>query len=139
MLPPQDLEHRGLVLTEFDLDAALARHPQIVLVDELAHSNHPGARHPKRWMDVEVLLDAGIDVCTTVNVQHVESVNDIVAQITGVVVRETVPDRVFDAADEVELIDLPPDDLLQRHYARARSMRRKKADTRWRRFSARAT
>jgi len=114
VLPPQKLEHRGLILTEFDLDAALERHPQIVVVDELAHSNHPGARHPKRWMDIVELLDAGIDVYTTVNVQHVESLNDIVAQITGVTVRETVPDRVFDAADEVELVDLPPDDLLQR-------------------------
>lgn len=138
VLPPQDLEHRGLVLTEFDLDAALARHPQIVLVDELAHSNHPGARHPKRWMDIVELLDAGIDVYTTVNVQHVESVNDIVAQITGVVVRETVPDRVFDAADEVELIDLPPDDLLQR-LREGKVYAPEKADTRWRRFSARAT
>jgi len=114
VLPPQNLEHRGIMLGEFDLDAALVRHPQVVVVDELAHTNHPGARHPKRWMDIVELLDAGIDVFTTVNVQHVESLNDIVAQITGVVVRETVPDRVFDAADEVELVDLPPDDLLQR-------------------------
>jgi two-component system sensor histidine kinase KdpD len=114
VLPPQKLEHRGITLGEFDLDAALRRKPQIVAVDELAHSNHPGARHPKRWMDVVELLDAGIDVYTTVNVQHVESLNDIVAQITGVIVRETVPDRVFDSADEVELVDLPPDDLLQR-------------------------
>jgi two-component system sensor histidine kinase KdpD len=114
ILPPQKLPHRSIVLTEFDLDAALQRHPQIVVVDELAHTNHPGARHPKRWMDIVELLDAGIDVYTTVNVQHLESLNDIVAQITGVVVRETVPDRVFDAADEVEIVDLPPDDLLQR-------------------------
>jgi two-component system sensor histidine kinase KdpD len=114
ILPPQKLEHRGITLTEFDLDAALKRKPQIVVVDELAHSNHPGARHPKRWMDVVELLDAGVDVYTTVNVQHVESLNDIVAQITGVTVQETVPDRVFDSADEVELVDLPPDDLLQR-------------------------
>jgi len=114
VLPPQKLEHSGITLTEFDLDAALQRHPQVVAVDELAHSNHPGARHPKRWMDIVELLDAGIDVYTTVNVQHVESLNDIVAQITGVTVQETVPDRVFDAADEVELVDLPPDDLLQR-------------------------
>ncbi|HSE13807.1 MAG TPA: sensor histidine kinase KdpD [Rudaea sp.] len=114
VLPPQKLEHRGVVLAEFDLDAALRRHPATILVDELAHTNHPGARHPKRWMDIEELLDAGIDVYTTVNVQHLESLNDIVAQITGVQVRETVPDRVFDAADEVELVDLPPDDLLQR-------------------------
>jgi len=114
VLPPQRLEHRGVVLTEFDVDAALKRHPRVVCVDELAHSNHLGARHPKRWMDVEELLVAGIDVYTTVNVQHIESLNDVVAQITGVQVRETVPDRVFDAADEVELVDLPPDELIQR-------------------------
>ncbi|HSC12971.1 MAG TPA: sensor histidine kinase KdpD [Rhodanobacteraceae bacterium] len=114
ILPPQKLEHRGIRLTEFDLDAALRRHPHTILVDELAHSNHPGARHPKRWMDIEELLDAGIDVCTTVNVQHLESLNDVVAQITGVQVRETVPDKVFDSADEIELVDLAPEDLLQR-------------------------
>ena len=114
VLPPQKLEHRAIALTEFDLDVALHRRPQVIVVDELAHSNHPGARHPKRWMDIVELLDAGIDVYTTVNVQHVESLNDIVAQITGVTVRETVPDCVFDSADEVELVDLPPDDLLQR-------------------------
>ena len=114
ILPPQKLEHRGIVLNEFDLDAALKRGPRLIVVDELAHSDHPGARHPKRWMDVEELLGAGIDVYTTVNVQHVESLNDVVAQITGVEVRETVADRVFDAADEVELVDLPPDELLQR-------------------------
>ena len=114
ILPPQLLEHRGVTLAEFDLDAALQRKPAVIVVDELAHSNHPGARHPKRWMDIEELLDAGIDVYTTVNVQHLESLNDVVAQITGVQVRETVPDKVFDSADEVELVDLPPDDLLQR-------------------------
>jgi two-component system sensor histidine kinase KdpD len=114
VLPAQQLEYRGVTLSEFDVDAALRRHPRVLCVDELAHSNHPGARHPKRWMDVEELLNAGIDVYTTVNVQHIESLNDVVAQITGVQVRETVPDRVFDAADEVELVDLPPDDLLQR-------------------------
>jgi len=114
VLPPQQLEYRGMTLTEFDLDAALKRAPRLIVVDELAHSNHPGARHPKRWMDVEELLYAGIDVYTTINVQHVESLNDVVAQITGVQVQETVPDRVFDAADEVELVDLPPDELLQR-------------------------
>jgi len=114
ILPPQKLEHRGIVLTEFDLDAALRRRPRTILVDELAHSNHPGARHPKRWMDIEELLDAGIDVYTTVNVQHLESLNDVVTQITGVQVRETVPDKVFDAADEIELVDLAPVDLLQR-------------------------
>jgi two-component system sensor histidine kinase KdpD len=114
LLPPLRLEHRGIALTEFDLDACLARAPKVVLVDELAHTNHSGARHAKRWMDVEELLDAGIDVYTTVNVQHIESLNDVVAQITGVQVRETVPDKVFDGADEVELIDLPPDELLER-------------------------
>jgi two-component system sensor histidine kinase KdpD len=114
VLPPQELEHRGIRLNEFDLDGALSRHPTLLVVDELAHTNHPGARHPKRWMDVQELLAAGIDVFTTVNVQHVESVNDVVAQITGVQVRETVPDKVFDGADEVELVDLPPDELMQR-------------------------
>ncbi|HEX3124955.1 MAG TPA: sensor histidine kinase KdpD [Rhodanobacteraceae bacterium] len=114
ILPPQRLEHRGIVLAEFDLDAALRRRPGTILVDELAHSNHPGARHPKRWMDIEELLATGIDVHTTVNVQHLESLNDIVTQITGVQVRETVPDKVFDAADEIELVDLPPEELLQR-------------------------
>jgi len=114
ILPPLRLEHRGIALAEFDLDAALARRPRLLLVDELAHSNPPGARHPKRWQDIDELLDAGIDVYTTVNVQHVESLKDIVAQITGVDVRETIPDAVFSAADEVELVDLPPDDLLER-------------------------
>ena len=114
ILPPLRLEHRGIELTEFDLDACLARAPKVVAVDELAHTNHPGARHAKRWMDVEELLDAGIDVYSTVNVQHIESLNDVVAQITGVHVRETVPDKVFDSAGEVELIDLPPDELLER-------------------------
>ena len=114
ILPPQRLEHRGLILAEFDLDAALARRPQLLLVDELAHSNHPGARHPKRWQDVEELLGAGIDVYTTLNVQHLESLNDIVAQITGVEVRETVPDSVFASASDVELVDLPPDELIER-------------------------
>ncbi len=114
ILPPQHLEHRGVTLAEFDLDAALQRKPAVIVVDELAHSNHPGARHPKRWMDIEELLHAGIDVHTTVNVQHLESLNDVIAQITGVQVRETVPDKVFDSANEVELVDLPPDELLQR-------------------------
>jgi two-component system sensor histidine kinase KdpD len=114
ILPPMPLEHRGITLTEFDLDGALARKPKLLIVDELAHSNHPGARHPKRWQDVEELLSAGIDVYTTLNVQHLESLHDVVAQITGVDVRETVPDRVFASADEVELVDLPPDELLER-------------------------
>ena len=97
-----------------DLDAILARRPQIVLVDELAHTNAPGSRHPKRYLDVEELLDRGIDVYTTVNIQHIESLNDVVAQITRVRVRETVPDSIFDRADAVELVDLTPDDLIQR-------------------------
>jgi two-component system sensor histidine kinase KdpD len=113
-LLPRAVEYRGATLREFDIDAALARKPQLILVDELAHTNAPGARHPKRWQDIEELLAAGVDVYTTVNVQHLESLNDVVAQITGVSVHETVPDRVIDAADEVELIDLTPDDLLQR-------------------------
>ncbi len=99
---------------EFDLDAALARHPAVILMDELAHSNARGSRHPKRWQDIEELLDAGIDVMTTVNVQHLESLNDVVGGVTGIRVRETVPDPFFDAADEVVLVDLPPDDLRQR-------------------------
>ncbi len=101
-------------MKEFDLDGALARRPALILVDELAHSNAPGSRHPKRWQDVEELLEAGIDVFTTVNVQHLESLNDVVSGITGVQVRETVPDPFFDAADDVVLVDLPPDDLRQR-------------------------
>src|SRR5215475_12478681 len=114
ILPRRPVAYRGTTLQDFDLDAALGRHPTLILVDELAHTNPPGTRHPKRWQDVEELLDAGINVYTTVNVQHVESLNDVVAKITGVVVRETVPDSILEEADEVELIDLPPDDLLQR-------------------------
>ena len=104
----------GVDLPEMDLDAVLASKPQIALVDELAHSNAPGSRHEKRWQDVEELLAAGIDVYTTVNIQHFESLNDVVAQITGVVVRETVPDRLLDTAFEIRLVDIPPEDLLQR-------------------------
>ncbi len=113
-LPPRALDNRGATLREFDLDTALARRPTLILVDELAHTNAPGSRHAKRWQDVLALPDAGINVYSTLNVQHVESLNDVVARITGVVVRETVPDSVVEQADEVELIDLPPDDLLQR-------------------------
>lgn len=113
-LPPRRLEYRGAKLAEFDLDGALARRPTVILVDELAHSNTPGVRHTRRWQDVMELLDAGIHVYTTLNIQHLESLNDVVTKITGVPVRETVPDSVLDAADEIELIDLPPDDLLQR-------------------------
>src|SRR5467141_1911795 len=113
-VPRQRVEYRGQSLEEMDLDAIIARHPQIVLVDELAHTNAPGSRHPKRYLDVEELLTHGIDVYTTVNIQHIESLNDVVAQITHVRVRETVPDSVFDRADAVELVDLTPDDLIQR-------------------------
>lgn len=113
-LARRGVEYRGTVLQEFDLDAALVRCPAIILLDELAHTNAPGLRHAKRWQDVQELLKAGVSVFTTVNVQHLEGLNDIVAQITGVRVRETVPDSVLERADDVELIDLPPDDLLQR-------------------------
>ncbi|WP_311790705.1 MULTISPECIES: two-component system sensor histidine kinase KdpD [Pantoea] len=99
---------------EFDLDAALARHPAVILMDELAHTNVQGSRHPKRWQDIDELLDAGIDVITTVNVQHLESLNDVVGGVTGIRVRETLPDPFFDSADEIVLVDLPPDDLRQR-------------------------
>jgi two-component system sensor histidine kinase KdpD len=114
VLAPKTISYRGKVLTDFDLDGALARHPSLVLVDELAHSNAAGARHPKRWQDVEELLDAGIDVFTTLNVQHLESLNDVVGGITNVRVWETVPDTVFDAADEVVLVDIPAEELLAR-------------------------
>src|SRR3974377_1634836 len=97
-----------------DLDAIIARRPQLVLVDELAHTNVEGSRHPKRYLDVEELMGCGIDVYTTINIQHIESLNDVVAQITHVRVRETVPDAVFDRADAVELVDLTPDDLIER-------------------------
>ena len=114
VLPPRFVEYRGTKLREFDLDAALARKPGLILVDELAHTNAPGSRHAKRWEDTVELLDAGINVYTTLNVQHLESLNDVVQQVTGVIVRETVPDSVVEQADEIELIDLPPDDLIQR-------------------------
>jgi two-component system sensor histidine kinase KdpD len=117
-LPYLWTEYRGARVREFDLDAALARRPQLLLVDELAHSNpaegEPRPRHAKRWQDIEELLEMGVDVCTTVNVQHIESLNDVVAGITGVRMQETVPDRVFETADEVELIDIPPDELIER-------------------------
>ncbi len=114
ILPPKSIEYRGKTLLEFDLDAALARHPQLILIDELAHSNVTGTRHPKRWQDVDELLAAGIDVFSTLNVQHLESLNDVVGGITNVRVWETVPDKVFDAADEVVLVDIPADELLAR-------------------------
>ncbi|HLH88572.1 MAG TPA: sensor histidine kinase KdpD [Xanthobacteraceae bacterium] len=114
VVPRRRIPYRGQWLEEMDLDAILARRPQIVLVDELAHTNAEGSRHPKRHLDVEELRNHGIDVYTTVNIQHIESLNDVVAQITHVRVRETVPDAVFDRADAVELVDLTPDDLIQR-------------------------
>ena len=113
-IAPRVVEYRGIMLQEFDIDAALRRKPALILLDELAHTNAAGSRHARRWQDAEELLAAGIDVHTTLNVQHVESLNDVVASITGVVVRETVPDGVVDRADEIELVDLPPDELLQR-------------------------
>jgi two-component system sensor histidine kinase KdpD len=113
-LPLREVAYRDRSLHEFDLDAALARHPAVMLMDELAHSNVAGTRHPKRWQDIEELLAAGINVYSTVNVQHLETLNDVVGGITGIRVWETVPDRVFDLADEVVLVDLPPDELLQR-------------------------
>jgi two-component system sensor histidine kinase KdpD len=120
-LPYLSVQYRGATLRDFDLDAALARRPQLLLVDELAHSNpvegEPRPRHAKRWQDVEELLAAGVDVYTTINVQHIESLNDVVAGITRVRMQETVPDRVFEIADEVELIDTPPDELLERLHA----------------------
>ncbi len=114
LLPRRKVEYRGRVLEELDLDAALSRKPQLLLVDELAHTNAPGSRHPKRWQDIGEILDAGIDVFSTMNVQHIESLNDVIAQITRVQVRETVPDSVVDRADAIELVDIAPEELLQR-------------------------
>ncbi len=114
IMPRREVEYRGRTLAEMDLDALLARRPQLALVDELAHTNAPGSRHPKRYMDVEELIAAGIDVYTTLNVQHIESLNDVVARITRIRVRETVPDSIIDKADDIELIDLTPEDLIQR-------------------------
>jgi two-component system, OmpR family, sensor histidine kinase KdpD len=114
VIPRQNVEYKGQLLREMDLDAILVRRPQIVLIDELAHTNAEGSRHPKRYLDVEEIRNNGIDVYTTVNIQHIESLNDVVAQITHVRVRETVPDATFDRADAVELIDLTPDDLIAR-------------------------
>jgi len=114
VIPRKIVEYRNVMIPEMDLDAVLVAHPHLVLVDELAHSNAPGSRHQKRYHDIEELLDSGIDVYTTLNIQHVESLNDVVAQITGVQVRETIPDRVIDEANEIELVDLAPPELLQR-------------------------
>jgi two-component system sensor histidine kinase KdpD len=114
IVPPKVIEYHGTTFTELDTDAVIARNPTTVLVDELAHTNVPGTHHEKRWQSVEELLDAGINVLSTVNVQHLQSLNDTVCTITGVCVRETLPDRVLDQADEVELIDVPPDALINR-------------------------
>ncbi|CAO4173392.1 histidine kinase [Methylorubrum populi] len=114
VIPRRSVPYHGTVLEEMDLDALLTRRPALALVDELAHTNAPGSRHPKRYQDVEELLDAGIDVLTTLNIQHVESLNDVVASITRIRVRETVPDSILDRADDIEVVDLNPDDLIQR-------------------------
>lgn len=114
IMPMVEVTHKGITLREFNLDAAKVRKPAIILMDELAHTNAPGSRHPKRWQDVEELLTAGIDVYTTLNVQHLESLSDLVAGVTGVRVKETVPDSVFDTADDITLVDIPTDELLKR-------------------------
>ncbi|HEV3230652.1 MAG TPA: sensor histidine kinase KdpD [Candidatus Dormibacteraeota bacterium] len=114
VIPRQKIEYRGTELEEMDLEVALVRHPRVALVDELAHSNAPGARNAKRWQDVEVLRDAGIDVISTLNVQHVESVKDVVERITGITVRETIPDAVLDGADEIQFVDIAPEALRKR-------------------------
>lgn len=114
IIPRRRVEYKGRWLDEMDLAAILDRQPQLVLVDELAHTNAPGSRHPKQYMDVEELLGAGINVYATLSIQHVESLNDVVAQITRIRVRETVPDSIIDRADDIELVDLTPDDLIQR-------------------------
>ncbi|MEZ5691056.1 MAG: sensor histidine kinase KdpD [Rickettsiales bacterium] len=114
IIPCREIEYKGTLIKEFDIDAAIARKPQLILLDELAHTNAPNSRHPKRWHDVDELLDAGINVYTTINVQHLESLNDVVARITGVWVKETVPDIIFDKADEISLVDIPSEELLKR-------------------------
>ena len=114
ILPRKKVPYKNISLSEFDVDLALKRHPSTILVDELAHTNAPGSRHLKRWQDVEELLDAGINVYTTLNVQHCDSANDVVAQVTGITVQETVPDTFVEKADDIELVDLPPEDLLKR-------------------------
>jgi two-component system sensor histidine kinase KdpD len=114
VVPRRTLTYRGATFTEMDLDAVLARHPQVALVDELAHTNIPGSRHDKRWQDVEELLDAGITVISTVNVQHLESLNDVVERITGIKQRETIPDKVVRRADQIELVDITPEALRRR-------------------------
>ncbi len=114
IIPRREVDYKGHRLSEMDIDAILKRRPQLVLVDELAHTNAPGSRHPKRYLDVQELIDAGIDVFTTLNIQHVESLNDVVARITRIRVRETVPDSLLEQADDIEVVDLAPDDLIHR-------------------------
>ena len=114
VLPRRRIDYRGRTIEEFDIDAALARKPKLILVDELAHTNAPDSRHPKRWQDVEELLDAGVDVWTTLNIQHLESLADVVSRITGVAVRETVPDRLLRGCADSVLVDITPDELLER-------------------------
>ena len=114
VLPAKEMPYNGVVLHEFDLDAAIARKPQLILVDELAHTNAKGCRHLKRYQDVSELLGSGIDVYTTVNVQHLESLNDLVASITGITVKERIPDSIFDDADQVKLVDIEPRELIER-------------------------
>lgn len=113
-LPALEIPYKGIVLKEFDLDGPLRRKPELILVDELAHTNAEGCRHIKRYQDVEELLRAGIDVYTTINVQHIESLNDVVASITGITVRERIPDSVFDSADQIEVVDIEPEELIER-------------------------
>src|SRR5271165_4612790 len=114
IVPRRTMTHRGAIFTEMDLDAVLARHPEVALVDELAHTNVPGCRNPKRWQDVDELLDAGINVITTLNIQHLESLNDVAMQITGVVQHETLPDEIARRADQIELVDMTPEALRRR-------------------------
>src|ERR1700733_10833449 len=113
-VPRRQINYKGTLFEEMDVDAILARHPQVALIDELAHTNVPGSRNSKRWQDIEELLDAGINVISTVNIQHLESLNDVVERITGVVQRETVPDGVVRAADQLELVDMSPEALRRR-------------------------
>src|SRR5690349_6744378 len=114
VVPRATMVHRGATFTEMDLDAVLARRPEVAIVDELAHTNVPGSRHAKRWQDIQELLDAGVTVLSTVNIQHLESLNDVVEQITGIPQRETVPDEFVRAADQVELVDMAPEALRRR-------------------------
>ena len=114
IIPTLKIDYHGVQLPEMDIDSVLLRNPHLVLVDELAHTNAPGSRHAKRYQDVEELLDHGINVYSTLNIQHIESLNDVVAQITGTKVRETIPDNVIDAVTDIELVDLPPDELINR-------------------------